>query len=295
LKENVTKLKKILEREYTTFFNPMYTNYYANDVTFTDPMTTLSGVQSYQNNVDMLASRTFLGKFLFTDASISLHSVTGGDIDTSSSTSSSSSSSSSSSMIQDIVTRWTLRLTVSILPWKPTARFTGISIYKVKPTTNDDIGVSITGQIDYWDSVNIKPNSSGEYMSVDKSVAINDFLEQLKPGGFQAQGAAPEVPYQLLRRGDGYEGEFNTSSVSSSSTSSSSSSISSSSISSSGISSSSIISSSTSSSSTSSSGGGGDKEIIVHLLPSHKFYPTFSRFTQIYILLFSYHLKMRFK
>lgn len=198
LETNVSKLKKILEREYTTFFNPMYTNYYAKDVTFTDPMTTLSGVQSYQNNVDMLASRTFLGNILFRDASISLHSVTGGNITT---------EANGKEKIDDIITRWTLRLSVPILPWKPTARFTGISVYKVIPT-NSDIGVSIIGQIDYWDSVNIKPYSNGEYMSMEKGIAINDFLDQLKPNGFQAQTAAPELPYQLLRRGNGYEGEF---------------------------------------------------------------------------------------
>lgn len=198
VEENVSKLKKVLEREYTTFFNPMYTNYYAKDVTFTDPMTTLSGVQAYQNNVDMLASRTGLGKFLFKDASISLHSVIGGEV------ASSIDASGGDATIGDIVTRWTLRLSVPIIPWKPTARFTGISIYKVKPT-NDNIGVSITGQIDYWDSVNIKPNSSGEYRSVETGAAVNDFLDQLKPNGFQAQSAAPELPYQLLRRGDGYE------------------------------------------------------------------------------------------
>jgi hypothetical protein len=196
LQQKVNKLKKILEIEYTTFFNPMYTNYYAKDVTFTDPMTTLSGVQSYQNNVDMLASRTTLGKLLFTDASISLHSVTGGECDE-----------SNGGSIGDITTRWTLRLTVSILPWKPTARFTGISIYKVKPpnsSSNSD-EVSVVNQIDYWDSVNIEPNTNGNYKSMDKGVAIKDFLDQLKPDGFQAQSAAPELPYQLLRRGDGYE------------------------------------------------------------------------------------------
>jgi hypothetical protein len=32
-----------------------------------------------------------------------------------------------------------------------------------------------------------------------------DFLGQLKPGGFVATSAAPELPYQLLRRGNGYE------------------------------------------------------------------------------------------
>ena len=199
LQTNITKLKKILELEYTTFFNPMYTNYYSPDVTFDDPMTSLSGVQSYQNNVDMLASRTPLGKILFDDASISLHSVTGGEI---------IEEENDNVAVEDLITRWTLRMTVSILPWKPTARFTGISVYKVQPTTTSNLGITIVGQTDYWDSINIQPNSNGNYNKVDKGIAINDFLDQLKPNGFQAQSAAPELPYQLLRRGDGYEGMY---------------------------------------------------------------------------------------
>ena len=197
----------------------MYTNYYSPDVTFDDPMTSLSGVQSYQNNVDMLASRTTLGKILFEDASIILHSVTGGNVEMikeePEKEEASSSSSSSSMRIEDLITRWTLRMTVSILPWKPTARFTGISVYKVQPTkttssssasSSSNLGITIVGQTDYWDSINIQPNSNGKYHKVEKGIAINDFLDQLKPNGFQAQSAAPELPYQLLRRGDGYEG-----------------------------------------------------------------------------------------
>jgi len=60
-------------------------------------------------------------------------------------------------------------------------------------------------QNDYWDSINVRPFSGGEYCKVDTSIAVKDFLSQLQPGGFKAQTAAPEVPYQLLRRGDGYE------------------------------------------------------------------------------------------
>jgi len=203
LQTSVNELKKILFREYTTFFNPMYTEYYNKDVTFTDPMTSLSGVQSYQNNVDMLASRTFMGKVLFSDAGITLHSVSGGKVVKNTD----ADGDGDNLRIEDITTRWTLRLTAKILPWKPTARFSGISIYKVipNPSTNSKVGVSIINQIDYWDSINIQPNSNGKYQTVDKGIAINDFLNQLKPGGFQAQSAAPELPYQLLRRGDGYE------------------------------------------------------------------------------------------
>ena len=70
LDKSVGELKKILYREYATFFEPMYTEYYASDVSFVDPMTSLSDVAQYQNNVDMLASRTLLGKYLFSDAGI---------------------------------------------------------------------------------------------------------------------------------------------------------------------------------------------------------------------------------
>lgn len=191
LANNVARLKKVISREYITFFDPMETQYYANDVTFDDPMTSLSGVQSYKNNVDMLASRTLLGNILFQDAGIVLHNISGGDVNQDGS-------------IGDIITRWTLKMTFKILPWNPTARFTGISVYKVVKDTTA-AGVSIISQNDYWDSINIAPNSGGEYQKVEKGKAVSDFIGQISPGGFTAKEAAPELPYQLLRRGDGYE------------------------------------------------------------------------------------------
>lgn len=187
---SVATLKKVLEREYVSFFDPMRTEYYSKDVTFDDPMTNLRGVAAYQTNVDMLASRTPLGKFLFENASINLHSVTGGEVNADGS-------------IQDIMTRWTLRVTAKVLPWTPTARFSGVSIYKVQSVPTTPEGVTIVGQTDYWDSVNLQKN--GTYGPVDKAIAVGDFLNQLKPGGFQAATAAPELPYTLLRRGNGYE------------------------------------------------------------------------------------------
>ena len=80
LATSVDKLKKVLRREYISFFDPMQCEYYSDNVSFEDPMTALEGVQSYKNNVDMLASRTLMGKFLFSDAGIVLHSVEGGEI-----------------------------------------------------------------------------------------------------------------------------------------------------------------------------------------------------------------------
>ena len=87
-------------------------------------MTSLSGVDSYRDNVDMLAGRTWMGKLLFDGAGINLHSVTGGEI---------TESASGDVQVSEIVTRWTLRVTAKVLPWKPTAVFSGISVYQVKP------------------------------------------------------------------------------------------------------------------------------------------------------------------
>lgn len=124
LSSNIAKLKRVLEQEYISFFNPMVDSWYASDVTFNDPMTSLSGVDSYRNNVDMLAGRTLMGKILFDGAGINLHSVTGGEI---------KESSSGQVEIGDIITRWTLKVTAKVLPWKPEAVFSGISVYKVQP------------------------------------------------------------------------------------------------------------------------------------------------------------------
>lgn len=161
-----------------------FKKYYAPDVSFKDPLTSLAGVASYQKNVDMLAGRTLMGSILFDDAKINLHKVSGGET-------------FEDGRISDVITRWTLKVTAKVLPWKPTARFTGISVYKLA-TVNDE--VLIAGQQDYWDSINLRPDSMGEYQTVDKSVAAEDFLSQLKPGGLQAQQSAAEVPFELLRR-----------------------------------------------------------------------------------------------
>lgn len=185
----VARLKAVLAREYATFFDPMERSFYKEDVTFDDPLTSLSGVDAYRTNVDMLASRTLLGRLLFRDAGIVLHGIEGGDVDPRDGT------------IADIVTRWTLRMTVQVLPWSPTARFTGVSVYRVVPGGPE--GVLVVQQNDYWDSINLR--EGGAYGRVDKGLALRDFLGQLSPGNLQAPSAAPELPYQLLRRGQGYE------------------------------------------------------------------------------------------
>lgn len=190
IKGAVDKLKNVLEREYVSFFAPMQKEYYSEGVSFDDPMTSLAGVDAYQKNVDMLASRTFLGKLLFDDAGIALHSVSGGEV-------------GADGSISNIITRWTLRVTAKVLPWAPTARFSGISVYQVSVGGSE--GAQIDHQTDYWDSINIRPGSGGQYQKVDKLIAVKDFLGQVKPENANAIAAGPEVPYQLLRRGADYE------------------------------------------------------------------------------------------
>lgn len=214
VKDSVKELKQILFREYTSFFDPMYPEWYAYDVTFNDPLNSLQGVDKYRQNVDMLGGRSLFGKWLFSDASIVLHSVSGGEVSLSSSSSSSDDNGNDNCSvvtISEMRSRWTLRFTFQPLPWKPTARFTGVSTYKVvvasptDTTTNTAARVQIVSQQDYWDSINLKEDGSGTYQTMDRGVGVQDFLNQVKPSGLEAKQSGPELPYQLLRRGNGYE------------------------------------------------------------------------------------------
>lgn len=125
-KDKYNELMKCLRREYTSFFSPMEKRFYSPDVQFIDPLNEFQGINKYQNNVDLLAGRTRLGSFLFSDASIAMHSVkivNVGDVING------VTSSSSSGDDMRIETRWTLQVSAKSLPWKPRARFTGISLY----------------------------------------------------------------------------------------------------------------------------------------------------------------------
>ena len=191
VEQSVAKLKRVLEREYLSFFDPMEREYYAPSVTFDDPLTDLEGVDAYQSNVDMLAGRNLVGSLLFRDASITLHSVTGGDV----------SRAKDVVSISPILTRWTLRFTFQALPWSPSPRFSGISRYTVAP--GGPAGCQVLQQEDFWDSINLVPG--GTYKKVDRKDAIQHFVQQLTPGNFEAPSAGPELPYQTLRIGKGYE------------------------------------------------------------------------------------------
>lgn len=125
-KDKYNELMKCLRREYTSFFSPMEKRFYSQDVQFVDPLNEFQGINKYQNNVDLLAGRTRLGSLLFTDASIAMHSVrivNVGDVING------VTSSIGSGDDMRIETRWTLQVTAKSLPWKPRARFTGISLY----------------------------------------------------------------------------------------------------------------------------------------------------------------------
>ena len=50
-------------------------DFYDPSVSFDDPLSSLSGLDAYRGNVDMLAGRTLMGKILFSDAAIILHDV----------------------------------------------------------------------------------------------------------------------------------------------------------------------------------------------------------------------------
>lgn len=176
ISDSIMELQKCLKREYSSFFAPLESKFYTKDVEFIDPLNTLKGIDKYQANVDMLAGRTMLGSALFKDASIVLHKI-------------------EMQGNRNLQTRWTLQVTFKALPWQPRAKFTGVSKY-----TLNDKGI-VTKQEDFWDSINL---FGGDYKKVGKPAAIGDFLSQVqKTDG--AEMSAPELPFELLRRGNNYE------------------------------------------------------------------------------------------
>lgn len=197
----ILQLKRVIEREYITFFDPMECDYYRNDVKFIDPLTTLTGIDSYLNNVNMLSGRTMLGSILFREARIILHTVTGGTVH--SDDDDDGGDNPNGWNIDNIITRWTLKFTFQALPWQPSPSFTGISVYSVQ--AGGPKGVQVVQQNDYWDSINLQPG--GSYEAVSNSVALQHFVSLLLPSStFQAKSAGPELPYTTLRlKGSEYE------------------------------------------------------------------------------------------
>lgn len=184
----VGDVMRCLEREYVSFFAPLEAQFYEPTVTFEDPLSSLAGLDAYRGNVDLLAGRTLLGKLLFRDAAIALHDVSareGGGVRT----------------------RWTLRVAFNALPWRPVARFTGVSDYAL----GDD--GRIAGQVDYWDSTDLRPGGAyasaasprplpekgahrrtmHRYARSPKGAAVADFADQLFGGSSETPGELPSV------------------------------------------------------------------------------------------------------
>ena len=170
------ELERCLFKEYTSFFTTLDTSFYSKDVAFIDPITKFVGIEKYKENIDMIAGRTSLGKFLFEDASIVLHNI-------------------EQTKAKEIQTRWTLQVTFKALPWRPRIKFTGVSVY----TLNEN-GI-VARQDDFWDSANLK---KGKYGVVGITDGLKDLAGQLKQE-INAEMSAPEMPYELLRRAPRYE------------------------------------------------------------------------------------------
>ncbi|KAG5182352.1 hypothetical protein JKP88DRAFT_269898 [Tribonema minus] len=171
------QLKQVLAREYRSFFDPFESEYYRPNVKFIDPLNSLEGAENYANNVNMLGGRTLIGKVLFKDARINLHSV-------------------DEPGPRRLRTRWTLSMCFKLLPWQPTPVFTGVSEY-----TLDDEGY-IVQQNDFWDSINLK---GGRYEAQGKLVGLADFAAQLKSDDEAKSATQGELPFELLRRAATYE------------------------------------------------------------------------------------------
>ena len=69
----------------------------------------------------------------------------------------------------------------SALPWAPTARFTGISVYDL------DAENKIKGQTDYWDQIDL---NQGSYSRSSKGDAVQDFVNQLLGGSTRPRASA---------------------------------------------------------------------------------------------------------
>ena len=170
-----TAVMEGLRREYNSFFQPMEDDLYNPDVSFNDPLISLTGVEAFRNNVNMLAGENAFGRTCFSDCGLVMHNVT-------------------ETVDGGLETRWTLQFRFKLLPWTPMARFTGVSRYTL------DANCKILAQQDFWDSVNLQPG--GDYAPASKLAGFTDLLAQLAPGGVGSaqQASTKELPYVLLRR-----------------------------------------------------------------------------------------------
>ncbi len=157
-----------LRRDLPELFNtegcPSHYDLFAEKVNFRDPLTSFEGVQPYRANIAFLRDSPVFERTKLDTFDVRVTSP------------------------KTVTTRWSMAMTVRVLPWRPRVKFTGESIYEL----NDD--GKVIGHIDYWDSLSETANNS-----VVTKEAVADLVGQFTPQRhYQALGARPS--FLLMRR-----------------------------------------------------------------------------------------------
>ena len=132
---------------------------------FTDPLSVVKGVSSYEKNIDLIAGRGLIGGLVLGEGRgrIYLHKIEDNleNVDP-------------GSEIYNIRTYLTLKIGVKLLPWDPQVAITGVSLYEIERSRG-----LIVKQDDFWDTANLE---SGKYKRLsreeEKMLAIKDMFSQ---------------------------------------------------------------------------------------------------------------------
>ncbi|MQL98635.1 hypothetical protein Taro_031351 [Colocasia esculenta] len=89
----------------------------------------------------------------------------------------------------EITTRWTMVMNFALLPWRPEAVFTGVSIMGINPQTR-----KFCSHVDIWDSI-----KNNDYFSLE---GLWDFIKQLR---YYKTPDLETPQYQILKRAQNYE------------------------------------------------------------------------------------------
>lgn len=176
------QLKRCLAREYRSFFRPFEADFYSEHVAFQDPLNKLEGKNRYKRNVEMLSGQNAVGQILFKDGFIDLHAIEDVPDDE-----------------RRLRTIWTLGFTLKLLPWQPTALFSGVSEYTI------DANAKVLTQCDYWDSINL--GNAGTYAPAPMLAGLGDLGAQLLPSSLRQSQDPParlSGSWMLLRRAAEY-------------------------------------------------------------------------------------------
>jgi len=66
-------IKRSLASEYASFFTPLQSDIYCPDLVFTDPLSVVKGVSSYEKNIDLIAGRGLIGGLVFDEGRGRIH------------------------------------------------------------------------------------------------------------------------------------------------------------------------------------------------------------------------------